>query len=110
MSFKNSAVKTELSVPSAPTHCCFVVNVKSSSSESSGLIYIYTQGIGERINFRSDRDRIFFCDQNDLFLSVIFLVIEERDRIIFYVIVIENFDHFPDHTYIHTILAKVQKS
>ena len=28
-------------------------------------------------------------------------MIEEQDRIIFYVIVIEIFDHFPDHTYIY---------
>ena len=36
-------------------------------------------------------------------------MIEERDRIIFYVIVIEIFDHFPDHTHIYTILIKIPK-
>ena len=35
-------------------------------------------------------------------------MIEERDRINFFVIMIEIFDHFPDHGNIYTILIKVK--
>ena len=36
-------------------------------------------------------------------------MIEEQAQIIFYVIVINIFDHFPDHPLINTILIKVPK-
>ena len=37
-------------------------------------------------------------------------MIEEKDQIIFCVIVIKIFDHFPDHTHLYTIPINIAKS
>ena len=43
------------------------------------------------------------------YLIYFFQMIKEQDWIIFYVIVIKIFDHFPDQTYTYTMLIKVPK-
>ena len=43
------------------------------------------------------------------YLIYFFQMIMEQDWIIFYVIVIEIFSHFPDQTNTYTMLAKVPK-